>query len=171
MRDVTSQFAKFREAARHLWNSSFSHPAGYARGDTAWDERDAFSRVATELFTAMVTEPLGATNARLPPMWEATPNALPSFQVQPSSSSGVPIMINRASARTGYWDDPVRQLTPDEATMHFVRFFDWDEVGQRDFKFIEASITSFPTQPQLVGRYALIEFGYATIHFIETEPV
>ena len=59
-------------------------------------------------------------------------------------------LINRASPRTGYWDDPVRQVTPDEATMQFVRFFDGDEVGQRDFKFIEARITSFPTQHQLV---------------------
>jgi len=166
MRDVTSRFAEFREAARHLWNSSFYRPSGHRRGDAAWDERDAFSRVATELFAAMVTESLGATSERLPPMWEAAPDALPSFVVQPSSASGAPIMINRASPRTGFWDDPVSQVTPAEATMHFVRFFDWDELGLRDFQFIEARIASFPSQPQVVGRYALIEFGYATIHFI-----
>jgi hypothetical protein len=169
MRNVTPQFAKFREAARHLWNSSFYRPAGDARGGTTWDERSAFSRVATELFVAMLTGPLEATHERLPPMGEAAPNALPSFRVQPSSSTGAPILINRASPRTGYWDDPVREVTPSEATMHFVQFFDWDEIGLRDFQFIETRIVSFPTQPQIVGRYALIEFGYATIQFIETD--
>ena len=166
MHDVTPLFARFREAARHLWNAWFhtGDPAGLC-GD-AWDDRDNYSKVVTELFAALVTEPLGAPDQRLPPMWEASPEPLTVFAVQPSDGDA-PILINRESPRTGYWDDPVRRIKAGEATLHFVRFFDWGELGIRDFQYIEARIAGFPTRPELEGRYALIEFAHVRIQFIE----
>jgi hypothetical protein len=168
MRDVSSLFLAFREAARHLWNTAFYRPDPHSEGAVAWDRRDAFSRVATELFSAIVLEPLGATDRRLAPMWEHAAAPLTCFEVDPSATTAIPIMINRASPLTGYWDDPVSQIAPGEARMQFVSFFDWDELGFRDFQYVETLIVDFPAHPGLVGRYALIQFGYASFRFIES---
>lgn len=167
MLDVTPLFVAFRETTRHLWNSAFYRPDA-DRDGMAWDRRDAFSRVATELFSAIVLEPLGVNEQRLPRMSEAHPAAMTCVEVEPTSVTGVPIMINRASPRTGYWDDPVRQIAPGEVRMQFVQFFDWDQIGARDFQYAETLIVDFPAHPELVGRHALIEFGYARFRFIES---
>lgn len=167
MRDVTPLFASFREAARHLWNTAFHRPDAHREGGVAWDRRDAFSRVATELFTAIVLAPLEVTDQRLAPLWDHAAAPLTCFEVNPSASA-IPIMINRASPRTGYWDDPVRQIASGEARMQFVRFFDWDELGYRDFQYVETLMVDVPAHPELVGRYALIEFGHASLLFIDS---
>jgi hypothetical protein len=163
MRDVTPLFVSFREAARHLWNSTFYEPG------VDWDRRDSFSRVLTELFTAVVLDPLGETDQRMPQLWERAPEPLKGVAVHPNAVTGVPIAINRASPRTGYWDDPVDRILPEEARMEFVQFFDWDELGPRDLKFVEVRIADFPKHPALAGRYALIEFSYARFLFTENE--
>ncbi len=159
MRDVTPLFVLFREAARHIWNSALYHPG------VTWERRDAYSRVLTELFTAMVLDPLGETEQRLAPLWEAAPEPLKGFDVQPNTISGVPLAVNRASPPTGYWDDPVGRILPDDARLEFVRFFDWDELGPRDLQFVQVRIADFPKHPALTGRHALIEFAYVRVVF------
>jgi hypothetical protein len=67
MTEVTHLFAAYREAARHLWNSAFYRPDADLAGGAAWDRRERFGRVAEELFTAMILEPLGVEDCRLPP--------------------------------------------------------------------------------------------------------
>jgi hypothetical protein len=168
MSDVTPLVAAYREAARHLWNSAFYRPNAYLEGDVAWDRRDAFGRVAEELFTAMILEPLGVTDRRLPPESAYSPAPLACFEVIPSAP-GVPIMINRASPRTGYWDDPVTRVAPGDACLQFVKFFDWDELGLRDFQYAEMVIAEFAAHAELAGRYALMEFSFAIFKFSETD--
>lgn len=170
MRDVTPLFASFREVARHIWNTAFYRPDAHREGGVAWDRRDAFSRVITELFTAMVLDPLRVTDQRLGAEWEHAAAPLTCFEVNPSAT-GIPIMINRASPRTGYWDDPVRQIGPGDARMQFVRFFDWDQLGYRDLQYVETLMVDVSAHPELVGRYALIEFSYAALQFIESPGV
>lgn len=165
LRDVTPLFASFREAARHLWNTTFYRPEFIPEVD--WDRRDSYSRVVTELFSAVVLAPLDAPDQALPPMWEHTPQPLARFIVQPNVSTDVPIDINRATPRTGYWDDPVNRIARGDARMNFVRFFDWDELGLRDFALVEVQVAEFPKYPALSGRYALLEFGYVQILFEE----
>jgi hypothetical protein len=84
---------------------------------------------------------------------------LPSLpRCDPTQSNvitGVPIAINRASPRTGYWDDPVNRILPDEAQLEFVRFLDWDELAPRDFSVVEVQVADFLKHPKLAGRYAL----------------
>ena len=170
MSDVTALFAAYREAARHLWNSAFYRPGLHREGNAAWDRRDAFGRVAEELFTALILDPLGVTDRRLPPESAFSPSPLTCFEVMPSAAPGVPIMINRASPRTGYWDDPVTRVSPGDVRMQFVRFFDWDQLGLRDFQYAEVVIVESAVHPGLVGRYALMECHYAIFTFSEEMP-
>jgi hypothetical protein len=99
MRDVTPLIASFREAARHLWNTTFRQ-AEFQSVD-GWDRRDRYSRVITELFSAVVLAPLDATDQSLPSMWEHAPAPLARFIVQPNAPTDVPIAINRATPVLG----------------------------------------------------------------------
>jgi len=157
--EITEEVALYREAARHLWNSAF-HTT-----QPDWDTRDSFSRVATELFTALVLEPIRYTKHRLPRMSEAEPAHFRHIAVV-AHTNDVPIMVNRSSESSGYWDDPVTRVRRDEAELRFVTFFDWNELGQRDFKFVLVRIVGWPAHPQLVDRYALLEFQYVQLYLL-----
>jgi len=157
--EITEEVALYREAARHLWNSAF--PAW----QPDWDTRDSFSRVATELFTALVLEPIRYTEHRLPRMSEAEPAHFPRIAVV-ANTNDAPIMVNRSSESSGYWDDPVTKVRRDEAELRFVTFFDWNQLGQRDFKFVLVRIVGWPAHPQLVDRYALLEFEYVQLYLL-----
>lgn len=88
MKEITERVALYREAARHLWNSAFR------ASQPDWDTRDGFSRVASELFMALVLEPIDYTTQPLPPMSQAAPSHFGRIAVVPSTDE-VPIMINR----------------------------------------------------------------------------
>lgn len=163
MQDITQAMASFREAARHLWNSTF-HP------HADWDDRDRFSRVCVELFDAIVGVPCRIGGARLPAMCEPGPEEMRALRVIPAAASGVPIMINRDASGSGYWDDPVRQVCPSEVRMEFVNFFDFGELGRRDFKFVLVHLRDFPAHPHLVGRRALLEFEHVTFEVVDVAP-
>jgi hypothetical protein len=160
MKDVTSSVVAFREAVRHLWNAALAPNAN-------WETRDAFSRVCGEVFAVLVLRPLGLVRERLPNLYEAEPEPIGSLVVVPTVARGVPVHINRAAPRTPYWDHSVNCLAPNDAELELIRLFDWNELGQRDFEFLETRIAAFGAHPELVGRAALIPFGYAKILFRE----
>ena len=152
--DITTRISRYREATRHLWNTAFHSE------EVDWDLRDGFSRVATELFTALVLEPLEAADQRLPEMFEADPQPLRRIAVEPSSDR-VGILVNRHTRSSGDWDDPVNVLRRGEAEVRFVAFFDWNQLALRDFQYVLVRILSWPEHAHLVDRFALIEFSSA----------
>ena len=164
MQDVTELVTRFREAARHLWNTAFG-------SSVDWDDRDGFSRVCTALFDALVLSPARISDTKLPEMWESDPEPHPALQVVPRAESGVPIMINRSTPRCGYWDDPVDRVRPSDVRLEFIRFFDFDELGPRDFKYLEVHVADFTGQPHLVGRRALLEYENVKIIAVRVAAV
>jgi hypothetical protein len=163
MRELNESIRTFREAARHLWNSAF-------RTGADWDARDRFSTVCAELFDAVVLAPAGTRGVRLPPMNEPEPAPLTALRVVPDSDSGIPIQINRSSPPSGYWDDPVDRVSPADVVLQFVRFHDFDELGLRDFEYLEVRIDKFLGQPHLVGRRALVACRYVTVCAVDAAP-
>jgi hypothetical protein len=159
-RDITSSVANFREAARHLWNC---HYVPTLDGQHPWDTRDSFDRVSGELFRSLVLEDLGLTDIALAPSWASDPKPIPGLFVTPSAAGGVPIFINRDRPRSGYWDHPKQRIQPDEATLLLARFFDFDEVGLRDFRYLEVFIAAASVDQEIVGRWALLDFEYARV--------
>jgi hypothetical protein len=113
------------------------------------------------LFRSIVLRPIGAadglTNAAL------RPNVFRFLQVVPAVDSGVPILINRTSPPGGYWDDPVTTVKPDDVDLRFVWFFDWDEIGRREFEYLEVVVEACPAHPQVAGRYAHVEWHHARV--------
>jgi hypothetical protein len=147
--DATDLVLRFREAARHLWNT------GLANGDA--DVQDEFDEICAVLFRVMVLRPLGRTDATLASSSRASPEALRFLRVVPVIDVGTPILINReAGVSYGRWDDPITSVKPNDVDLRFVRLFDWDESGQRDFEYILVVIEGFLKHEGMVGRHALI---------------
>jgi len=93
---------------------------------------------------------------------------LPGFRIVPAVEHGTPIFINRDLPRSGYWDHSVSRVRPSEVELHLLRFFDFDELGYRDFRHYEVVIHASSAYPDTVGRAALIEFDNARVLFSTT---
>ncbi|HWB98170.1 MAG TPA: hypothetical protein VG672_15755, partial [Bryobacteraceae bacterium] len=87
----------------------------------------------------------------------------PIFRVFPRGQ--VPVMISnpRPGDANWYWDNPIREIGPSEAELHFLDYFDWDRMGYADFQYYRTRIAMFPAHPDLIGRDALIERVNSTV--------
>jgi hypothetical protein len=162
MTDVTQLFSTYRECVRHLWNTYF-RPVAEPSQD--WDLRDEFDTIARGIFSSLVLRAIGVFDGELAPEYSAEPSALPGFRVVPAVEHGTPIFINRDLPRSGYWDHPVSRVRPEEVELHLLRFFDFDELGYRDFRYFEVVIHASTKYPEIVGRSALIEVEHAKVLF------
>jgi hypothetical protein len=86
-----------------------------------------------------------------------------SLRIVPAIEHGTPILINRDLPRSGYWDHPVSLVRPGDVELRLLRFFDFDQIGCRDFEYLEVVVHASSTYPEIVGRAALIEFNHAKI--------
>lgn len=162
MEDVTSLFDDYRECVRHLWNTRF-RPLAEPTKD--WDVRDEFDAIARRIFASLVLRPLNIFTLELSRASEAEPTALPGFIVVPAHESGTPIHINRELPRGGYWDYPLERVLPEDLHLHFLRFFDFDQLGYRDFRYYEVKIHASVAYRETVGRVALIEGNNAKVFY------
>jgi hypothetical protein len=156
--DITSSVANYREAARHLWNC---HYRPTLAGQDPWDVRERFDRVSAELFKSLVSDTLGIDCGLTPDRVE--PRPVDGIRVRPFPESGVPIMINRDRPRSGYWDHPKSRVVAGEAELLLGGFFDFDMFGPLDFRYLEVLIASPVSDPDLAGRWALLEFECARV--------
>jgi len=165
MQDVTNHFSNYRECVRHLWNLYFR---SIAETHSSWDVRDEFDEISRTIFSSLILRELGIRDTALAPASSAEPETLRGFRVIPRTEHGVPILINRDLPRSGYWDHPISQVRPQDVELHLFRFFDFDELGFRDFRYYEVLIQASATYPEIVGRVALIECEYAFV--FQNEP-
>jgi hypothetical protein len=163
MTDVTESMLRFRECARHLWNASLR--------TSDWDDHDDFNAVCALLFRSIVLRPIGAADALADPAVFTVPRSNPSrfLRVVPAVDSGVPILINRTSPASGYWDDPVKSVKPGDVDLRFSWVWDWDEIGHRELEYLEVLVEASPTHPQVAGRYALVQWQHARVVVVPEE--
>lgn len=156
MREITDFMNHYRVVARSIWNSGF-----WSAPDLrTWDARDQFEQIKGLLFKSLVT-------ARLDDGHCCDLTSLPDkvYEVVPLEPGPVPILIHRPREgdRNWYWDDPVREIKASETELHFIDYFDWNLMAYIDFQFYRVRITSFGSNPHLVGREALLEHQYARV--------
>lgn len=165
MRDITDILNNFRECIRHILNTYFygqPHPLG--EGETY----EYFEEVYEKLFFVLILAKLGEYE------WEYVKNApygkpMPFIHIIPNKER-IPIMINRPTEQGplfNYWDDPLKEIMASDAVLHLIDFFDWDNLAYRNFTYYEVKIISFPQQPHLEGRKALIDTADARAFFKE----
>jgi len=157
MREITNLFDHYRVVARSIWNTGFWSEPELQN----WDSRDQFEQITRLLFKALVVARVVGGHccdlSSLPPDH--------AYYVVPMGTGPVPISIERPREgdRNHYWDDPVGEVKSTEVELHFLDYFDWDEMGYIDFQYYQVRIAAFPSQPHLVGRDALIEHLHAKV--------
>lgn len=155
MKNIQAEILSYREAVRHLWNSSFSALNESLRFGTSLE---LFEQIDGLIFDALVCEPIGL---EVKPRRSFDP--ILNLKVVPISSTDVPILINRATPATGYWDDPLKLIAASEIDMTLINFFDWDPYRQKDLRYYRVRINDCNSQPNLIGRDALLETFYADV--------
>ncbi|SRR2546422_10528788 len=153
--DVTSLMDSYRECARHLWNCYFSKDAEPGQD---WNLRDDFNAIAVGLFRSLVLRKLGREDVEVLP--DHIIGRQPLLFLRLEAPAGSAIHVNRSAEITsGYWDDPVNRVEPDALDLRFFAYFDWWDLGFRDFAFYRVRIVGSRPHPHLVGRDALLPVG------------
>ncbi len=153
--DATSLFETYREAARHLRNTFFS-----TRDSGDWDVVEDFEAVDRVLFQTLVLRKLSAACDKM----TVDPAGQDMFLIEPCSG-GMPAMISRDAPASGYWDHPIKSLSQGDAVLAFQKYFDWDQHGMIDYRYLRATILRSARYPEIEGHEALIETIYARIVF------
>jgi hypothetical protein len=157
MRDITDIMDHYRIVARSIWNTGF-----WAQSDLrTWDARDQFEQIKKLLLKALVVARL--EEGHYCDLYSLEDNV--KYHIVPNVSHGVPIMIEqpRKDDRNHYWDDPVKHVKPSDAELHFIDYFDWDQMNYADYQYYRVRIAAFPAQPHLAGREALLEHLHAKV--------
>jgi hypothetical protein len=156
--DVSSIFDHYRVSARAIWNTAFWPDPDFRN----WDSIDRFDEMQRLLFDWLVLEKVD----REWPLQDLFRNAIPFFQIIPRGHE--PILIqNPRPEGTGYWDHPVNSIKPGQAELLFIQYFDWDRMDYADLRYYRVKIAAFETQPELVGREALIDREHAAVHLVD----
>jgi hypothetical protein len=123
--------------------------------ENQWDFRDEYDDICVTLFSCLVLEPAGIFDYKMSPSYLDPPEPLLFLYVIPNAE--IPIMINREKMKHhGYWDYPVKYISSEEAKLCLIDFFDYDQLGFKDFRYCRVKIVA-SNNPDLVGRVALVE--------------
>jgi hypothetical protein len=153
MQDVTDLLDRAATCLRDLWNEYF-----YAGNDEMssypHELQDLFEEVGRRLFGALVLLPLD----RLEFMTKYRAEPFPFLVVVPAAGRKPRLMVNRPSTDGNrYWDALVQAIGPNDVTVEFAEWFDWNIYGRREFEYYLGRIVAFPSRREFEGRAALIE--------------
>jgi hypothetical protein len=159
MRNIKYEITLYREAVRHLWNSSYAMLEDSLRYGICLE---IFLEIDYLIFRSLVCEPLGLVlKAR------SSFDPIKNLKVIPNNiHSDAIFKINRTVPASGYWDYPVKILNVSDIDCAFICFFDWDEYNVKDCAYYRVRIIDCQSNPDLIGRDALLETSYAEV-FLE----
>lgn len=160
MRNIKTEMAAYREAIRHLWNSTFSTLEESLRFGICLE---LFEEIDDLIFRSLVCEPLGIEFVE-----KASFDPIINLKVTPISLlTEVHVMINRSIPASGYWDDPIKVINASDVDLALIGFFDWDGYNVKDCAYYRVRIIDCKSHPNLIGRDALIETRCADVFLIE----
>lgn len=160
--ECTELFLHYREITRLVWNLGFL-PNPKLR---EWDSVELYREATARLFEGIVLLALGY-QGRIEN--KSSPGEVAYFQVEPKGETELRVDRNRPDEPGHVWGDPVVRLSSGSVStrLRFVRFFDWDMLGPRDFGLLEVAIDQLTDRPELVGRHALLEFRCCSVWLVE----
>ena len=162
--DCTELFLRYREIARLTWNLGFwSNPKL-----REWDSLEPYKEATARLFEGMILLALGY-QGRIKDV--GTPGEVAYFQVKAKHEVELRVDSNRSSDPSHVWGDPIVRLTSNGNShrLRFLRFFDWDVLGARDFRFLEVVIELLNDRPELTGRHALVELSGCSVSLMDDD--
>lgn len=148
--DINRMMSQFRLASREVFNQYFRIFDPY-KNDDSRIMHDRFTSVRATLFQKLVAEPASLSEI-------VYGDAQLEIMVKARNGGPLPAMINRDVA-SGYWDFPTKEI-PSNAQLHFVSFFDWDQLDCQDNHYVRVQITRWPKRSEVIGKHALIEWRF-----------
>src|SRR5689334_23183210 len=132
--DVTVLMHRYRECARHIWNTYFCSSL-----DRPGSEDD-YDQIRRSLFQALVV-----SHCR-----NEVQQALP-VRIAPFES--LPILVRRPSTDGNvYWNESVPATVDDDSLqLEFVDYYDFFDSRQKDFRFYRCRILKFAGHPEFEG--------------------
>ena len=154
--ECTDLLLKYRDMARMIWNSAFWPNADLREGDMflVGEYTGAFDEAVARLYEGLVLLPLGHV-CRVQDM-NCPGKAVPlSIEV---TSPSVECLIDENLPEEPYhrWGRAELSLQDGSYDFEFRRFFDWDQLGHRDFRFMLVLILRMDAKPDAIGHHALI---------------
>ena len=156
MKNVTEYFVQYREIVRIAWNLGFR---GFLAGDR--DDYvfvDLFEEISARIFEGIILLPLGVS-ARISDKWE--PGNSFFFEVRARANRTAELLVDRYVPTDPFreWGSPALRVRTEDCRLRFLAWFDWDQLGARDYVLFKVLISDFPSHPELKGRYALVSVG------------
>ncbi len=145
-RNIDDMMNLFRIASRELFNNFFRVNDPYNNDGWVFERR--FFEVQDMLFKKLVVEPANLSELDYGDIRR-------DILVELRDCEVAPIMINR-EMNSGYWDYPLREVSGGTKLL-FISFFDWDQLGFRDNRYVRAQIDDWPSHPEVIGKHVLIE--------------
>ena len=166
-KDCTELFAHFREIARVVWNLGF-----WANPELRqWDVLELYREATARLFEGLILLALGYQGRIEDP---DSPGKVAEFLVRPRATQ-IELLVdrNRPDEPGHVWGSPTLRLDPEspQCRLKFVRFFDWNQLDPRDFRYLEVLIQEFDDKPELVGHHGLVEFAMCSIWLVHNDDV
>ena len=154
--DCTKLLPKYRDIVRLIWNSAFWPNSDLQDSSifTIGDYTAAFNEAVARLYEGMVLLPLGNASRVRDVNF---PGKTAPFFIE-VRSPGVEYLIdeNLPGDPGHVWRLAGLSLDEGGYEFEFRRFFDWDQLGHRDFLYVEVLIRRMDKRPQAVGHHALI---------------
>ena len=166
MTNATDLFLRYREVVRGAWNLGFR--VELTNGPADYRAVEIFQNAAARLFKGMVLWPLGLP-ARVRDPW--TPGDAGSFEVRVRNDRATQLLVDRYLPTSPHhaFGSPTVSIRPGDCDLRFLEWFDWEQLGVRDFAYLKVLITRFPGHPEFEGRYALVTVGDCEVWLTE-EP-
>ncbi len=162
-RDCTQLFLHYREIVRVVWNLGF-WPNPELR---EWDSVEVFQEAIARLFEGIILLAIGY-QGRIEDKF--SPGEIVNFTVISNVPEMKLLVDKNLPADPGHvWGVPVLHVGSKSYQLRFVRFFDWEQLAPRDFRWLEVLVERLDNRPDLVGHHALVELDHCSIWFIPEE--
>jgi hypothetical protein len=150
--DLTERMNDFRLASRGLYNQFF-----YSRDrEQAIEAEERHSNILEHLFEYMVLQP---ENIRGTEYFEVNDQIIVSFKPRTSGH-----YVIEVEATSGNWSLERIPCSKGSPKMHFQYYFDWDELGIKDNKYVKGTLFSCAGAEHLVGKECHFETSDVVFH-------
>jgi hypothetical protein len=159
----TELFFRYREVARLVWNLGFWIEPKLRE----WDALQLYREISARLFEALILLPLGY-QGRIER--NDTPGSVANFQVSLRGREAHLLVDSNLPDHPAHIFGGVVVDPKSGVSLRFLRFFDWNELARRDFRFVEVLIEQLQARPDLVGHLALVEVADCSIALVRDGP-
>jgi hypothetical protein len=154
---ATELIQMYRQALHQLWNMHFWAPEPFR--DYASVKQ--FDRVKLPLFLSLVVDRLGSDLEEPTQLFGEAFHVVPP--VTPRTQRTIPSLMFENPDFKGTWKIVNGPFGPGDINLSLLDFFDWNQVGWRDFRYYLVRIHECRADQSLVGCRGLVEVEHVDV--------